>query len=148
MNASQANTLIRDFCRTNAGLHFVDLAGCLLQENGSPNPVLFLPDNLHLNAQGYKIWTQTLDPLLRQFAPGQTVAPVAAAAASSASAAPAAKQQAPSESIGPWFAPKSTRVFHRAGCSFVGRISKENLLEFATREQAAAGRRPCKTCNP
>jgi lysophospholipase L1-like esterase len=149
INASQANTLIRDFCRTNAGLHFVDLAGCLLQENGSPNPVLFLPDNLHLNAQGYKIWTQTLAPLLRQFAPADTVAPVAATAAvSSASAAPAAKPQAPSDSAGPWFATKSSKVFHRAGCSFLGRISKENLLEFATRDEAAAGRRPCKTCNP
>ncbi len=149
MNASQANTLIRDFCRTNAGLHFVDLAACLLQENGSPNPVLFLPDNLHLNAQGYKIWTQTLAPLLRQFAPAELAAPVPATpAASSASPAPAAKPQAATESAGPWFATKSGKVFHRAGCSFLSRISKENLQEFATRDEAAPGRRPCKTCNP
>jgi len=149
INASQANTLIRDFCRTNTGLHFVDLAACLLQENGSPNPVLFLPDNLHLNAQGYKIWTQTLAPLLRQFAPAEPAAPVAAAAAvSSVSAAPAAKPQAATDSAGPWYATKNSKVFHRAGCSFLGRISKENLLEFATRDEAAAGRRPCKTCNP
>jgi lysophospholipase L1-like esterase len=151
MNASQANTLIRDFCRTNAGLRFVDLAGCLLQENGSPNPVLFLPDNLHLNAQGYKIWTQALTPLLKQYAPAEPATadprgPVSAA--SSASAVPAEKPQAPSDSAGPWFATKNSKVFHRAGCSFLTRISKDNLLEFATRDQAAAGRRPCKTCNP
>lgn len=149
INASQANTLTRDFCRTNAALHYVDLATCLLQENGSPNPVLFLPDNLHLNAQGYKIWTQKLAPLLRPAAPVQTVTPISAAAAvSAASVAPSEKQQPPSDSAGPWYAAKDSKVFHNTGCSFLSRISKENLLEFATREEAASGRRPCKTCNP
>jgi lysophospholipase L1-like esterase len=64
-DASQANTLIRDFCQTHAELHFVDMSGCLLQENGSPNPAYFQPDKLHLNEQGYKLWTQKLAPLLR-----------------------------------------------------------------------------------
>lgn len=149
VNASKANDLIRDLCRTNPDLYYVDLASCLLQENGTPNPIFYLPDNLHLNAQGYKLWSQILAPLLRQYAPAdtaQTLPPVAAVAA--ASAIPTAKQESASENSGPWYAAKSSKVFHRAGCSFLGRISKENILEFATRDEAAAGRRPCKTCNP
>ncbi|NLH17476.1 MAG: hypothetical protein GX455_12945 [Phycisphaerae bacterium] len=149
VNASKANDLIRDLCRTNPGLHYVDLAHCLLQENGTPNPIFFLPDNLHLNAQGYTLWSQILAPLLRQCAPADTahtLPPVATVA--TASAIPTAKQDSASESTGPWYAAKNSKVFHRVGCSFLGRISKDNLLEFTTRDKAAAGRRPCKTCNP
>jgi lysophospholipase L1-like esterase len=152
VNASKANELIRDFCRGNAALKYIDLASCLLQENGTPNPVLFLPDNLHLNAQGYKIWTQTLNPLLKQYATAKSDAEESAPAASEASsgtrqsAAPRPDSATPSS--GPWYAAKDSKIFHRAGCSFLGRIGKDNLVEFATRDQAAVGRRPCKTCNP
>ena len=65
-DASQANTLICDFCQTQAELHYVDMSGCLLQENGAPNPAYYQSDTLHLNEQGYKVWTQKLAPLLRQ----------------------------------------------------------------------------------
>ncbi len=150
LNASHANKLIRDFCRSNPGLHYVDLASCLLQEDGTPNPLFYLPDNLHLNAQGYKIWTQILAPSLRDvFAEFQSsVGMPAVGRMSSGSATPTPQQPPINENSGPWFAAKNSKIFHRSGCSFLGRISKENLLEFSSRDQAASGRRPCKTCNP
>lgn len=61
----QANTLIESFCRTRPRLSYVDLATCLLDKNGTPNDDLFLPDRLHLNQQGYRLWTANLKSLLR-----------------------------------------------------------------------------------
>jgi hypothetical protein len=43
---------------------------------------------------------------------------------------------------------KSSRIFHRADCAHAKRIAEEKKVYFQTREQAAAGRRPCKACNP
>jgi hypothetical protein len=46
-------------------------------------------------------------------------------------------------------ASKSGQVFHRADCQFAAKILPENLVTYATREEAiAAGKRPCKSCNP
>jgi micrococcal nuclease len=43
---------------------------------------------------------------------------------------------------------KSSRIFHRADCPHAKRITEEKKVYFHSREQAAAGRRPCKACNP
>lgn len=43
---------------------------------------------------------------------------------------------------------KSSRIFHRADCPHAKRIAEEKKVYFQSREQAASGRRPCKTCNP
>lgn len=44
---------------------------------------------------------------------------------------------------------KRSPVFHKATCSSVAAIVKENLLAYATREEAiAVGKRPCPKCNP
>lgn len=46
-------------------------------------------------------------------------------------------------------ASRNSSVFHRADCPSAGRISKSNLVTYATREEAiAAGKRPCKSCQP
>jgi lysophospholipase L1-like esterase len=34
----------------------------MLNENGEPNPDLFLDDGLHLNEQGYQLWDKVLAP--------------------------------------------------------------------------------------
>ncbi len=148
INASEANNLIRDFCRQNPGLFYVDTATCLLAENGSPNPIFYLKDDLHLNAQGYRLWTEILHPLL---VPKITPADKSVNNSVSGSAMPSVRsaESAPVESPTGYFAAKSSKIFHRAGCSFLNRISEENRISFASRDQAASsGRRPCKTCNP
>jgi competence protein ComEC len=44
---------------------------------------------------------------------------------------------------------KNSEVFHYSTCSHVKSIKPENLVEYTTRDAAvAAGKRPCKTCNP
>jgi len=61
---NKANTLIQDFCTQDDRLFFADLATPLLDAAGMPRPDLFLADRLHLNSQGYAIWTRTLGPIL------------------------------------------------------------------------------------
>jgi len=62
MNA--ANTLIRDYCAAAPRLHFIDIAAPMLDSNGQPRPELFQPDGLHLNDEGYRLWTAILTPIL------------------------------------------------------------------------------------
>lgn len=49
----------------------------------------------------------------------------------------------------PYVASKSSSVFHSADCRMAGNIASDNLVGYNSREDAvAAGKRPCKTCNP
>lgn len=46
-------------------------------------------------------------------------------------------------------ASKNSEVFHKANCPSAQRISPNNLVSYATRDEAvAAGKRPCERCNP
>lgn len=52
------NKLLRQYCRKYPkSAKFIDIYPPLL-ENGMPNPALFLEDELHLNAEGYQVWTK------------------------------------------------------------------------------------------
>lgn len=58
---------------------------------------------------------------------------------------PTKKQQ---QITGAFVASKNGKVFHKASCYHVKRISSENIVRFTTRDEAARTRRPCKTCSP
>ncbi len=48
-----------------------------------------------------------------------------------------------------FIASKSSKIFHRPDCPHAKRITEDKRVYFPTRERAiAAGRRPCKACNP
>ena len=48
-----------------------------------------------------------------------------------------------------FIASKNGKVFHKPDCQFVARISAENLVSYDSKEEAiAAGKHPCKRCNP
>lgn len=48
-----------------------------------------------------------------------------------------------------YLASKNSKIFHKADCSWVIKISPENLVGYNTAEQARqAGKRPCKLCKP
>lgn len=59
-----ANRLIREFVAGQQGLVFVDVATPMLGADGQPREELFLPDRLHLNAEGYKLWAGIVGPVL------------------------------------------------------------------------------------
>ncbi len=48
-----------------------------------------------------------------------------------------------------YLASKNSKIFHKADCSWVIKISPENIVGYDTAEQARqAGKRPCKLCKP
>jgi hypothetical protein len=57
-----------------------------------------------------------------------------------------AKQQAVESTF---VASRNSDVFHKANCSSAKRISANNLVNYATRDEAiTAGKKPCERCNP
>lgn len=53
----EANKLISDLCRYEENTWFIETEQYYLDEDGQPRPELFRGDMLHLNADGYRIWT-------------------------------------------------------------------------------------------
>jgi hypothetical protein len=168
----KVNSLIRGLCVKDTRLFFVDGASPLLGEDGEPDYKFYLDDKLHLNADGYKIWTELLDPIRlvgevdlegtslalllikKGMGPHRVsqerldkVTSQNKARRPTASETPRSAGGADSDLF--WVASKSSKVFHKSTCQFIARISEKNKATFANRDAAAqTGRRPCKTCNP
>jgi hypothetical protein len=54
---TKANNLIRKECENHRNTYFINTSSAFLNEKGEPNDKLFVADMLHLNPDGYKIWT-------------------------------------------------------------------------------------------
>jgi lysophospholipase L1-like esterase len=59
-----ANLLIKTHCRLTRNLSFIDVYHKMLDETGKPREELFVKDRLHLNAEGYALWTAIIEPHL------------------------------------------------------------------------------------
>lgn len=67
----EANQLIREFSRTLPGLSYIDTATAMLGANGLPRPEIFVADKLHMNTNGYAIWTRVIGAHLQQMDAGK-----------------------------------------------------------------------------
>jgi lysophospholipase L1-like esterase len=61
----QTNRLIEDYVAKDKKLVYVNVFTPMLDASGKPRGELFLPDGLHMNARGYSIWRQLIQPTLR-----------------------------------------------------------------------------------
>ncbi|HTJ15145.1 MAG TPA: GDSL-type esterase/lipase family protein [Steroidobacteraceae bacterium] len=59
-----ANRLIRDHCASDSRLHYIDIVPPMLDAQGNPRGDLYGWDGIHMNAQGYAIWTTVIKPVL------------------------------------------------------------------------------------
>lgn len=59
-----ANALIKALCEADQKLTYIDTASAMLGSDGLPRPDIFVPDRLHMNAEGYKLWTRDIAPHL------------------------------------------------------------------------------------
>ena len=59
-----ANTLIKNFISTQKNIQFLDVYHSMLGDDGTPLKNIYISDNLHMNANGYKIWQKLISPLL------------------------------------------------------------------------------------
>lgn len=62
---NKANELIKTEIKNHKRIKFADLASKMLGADGKPLPNIYVADNLHMNADGYKIWKENLLPFLK-----------------------------------------------------------------------------------
>jgi lysophospholipase L1-like esterase len=53
----RANALVREYARGQKGIGYLDVFTPMLGPDGQPQPTWFGPDGLHMNRQGYRLWT-------------------------------------------------------------------------------------------
>ena len=58
------NAMIEAFIKEQPRMKFINVFPRMLGDDGLPRPEIFLPDKLHMNADGYKLWTEIIRPLL------------------------------------------------------------------------------------
>ncbi len=63
--AQDVNALVEDLSKQDDNLTYIDTATPMLGPDGQPRKELFLPDDLHMNAKGYELWTKIIAPLVR-----------------------------------------------------------------------------------
>jgi lysophospholipase L1-like esterase len=66
----QLNRLLADRCAKDGHAKLLDVEQPMLDAHGKPKTDLFREDNLHLNAEGYTLWTSLLAPHLKSPATG------------------------------------------------------------------------------
>ncbi len=59
------NAAIKASIEGQPNVQFIDLTPALVDKEGKPNGALLVADNLHLNADGYKVLTGIVKPLLK-----------------------------------------------------------------------------------
>ncbi|MBE0536253.1 MAG: hypothetical protein IH624_11345 [Phycisphaerae bacterium] len=165
--AAEANRLVKEYSVDDTRLFFVDGVTPLLGAAGTPDDRFYIADKLHLSDEGYKVWTKLLEPIqlikevdpqtqslaLRLIKAGmgphkvsdERLAEVGLEPLSAKTNSPPANQSNKETSF---VASKTSKIFHKSTCRFAATITEKNRQTFAAREQAAAGRRPCQTCNP
>jgi len=58
--AKAANRLISEYVKSDKRLTYIDIFSKMLDADGKPREELFIEDKLHMNAQGYAIWTEVI----------------------------------------------------------------------------------------
>lgn len=54
------NKLVHQFIKQEMQLHYIDVLPVMRDKDGNVRKELFGPDNLHMNPQGYRLWTPIL----------------------------------------------------------------------------------------
>lgn len=60
----RANERIADFAQETPGVTYVDVATPMLDASARPRRELFVSDGLHLDGEGYALWTSIVKPVL------------------------------------------------------------------------------------
>ena len=68
------NVMLRAFCERDDRVAYMDVDGVMLGWDEKPRRELFVEDGLHMSAEGYRLWTMLLRPLI---APAATAKPAA-----------------------------------------------------------------------
>ena len=61
----KANALVREFCKRDARLGFIDVVPLMLGPDGKPVPDYFVKDGLHMTPAGYEKWNAAVRAALK-----------------------------------------------------------------------------------
>lgn len=56
----KANDLVKEICKKDERLNYIDIVAPMLGEDGKPKPELFVLDGLHMSAKGYEIFNDAV----------------------------------------------------------------------------------------
>lgn len=56
----EANRRLASICEGDDRLHFIDIFTPMLDEDGNIRPDLYVADGIHMNAEGYALWTRLI----------------------------------------------------------------------------------------
>lgn len=56
----KGNQLVREWCDRKSNTWYIDTEAAFLNEKGEPKEELFRDDKLHLNSDGYMLWTEII----------------------------------------------------------------------------------------
>ena len=56
----EANAAIKNYCDNHQKMYFIETANYFMNPDGTPNVSLFREDRLHLNSDGYRLWTSII----------------------------------------------------------------------------------------
>lgn len=62
----ELNNLIETETKKDQRLMFVDVWSSMLDAGGEPKKEIFQADRLHINAEGYRLWRETLLPHIKR----------------------------------------------------------------------------------
>ena len=60
----KANSLIKDYAKNDKKVFYIDTATPMIGKNGKPRSDLFVKDSLHLNSNGYDLWSLDINSFL------------------------------------------------------------------------------------
>jgi len=58
----RANRMVADYASVTERVSYLDVGSKMLGDDGLPRPELYSGDGLHMNAQGYELWTRVIRP--------------------------------------------------------------------------------------
>lgn len=60
----RANQLIKSVCDSDRRLHYIDIVPAMQDDKGQTRGELFRYDGVHMNEQGYAVWTRVIRPVV------------------------------------------------------------------------------------
>ncbi len=60
------NALMADYASRTPGVHFIDITKAMYDPEGNLREDAFLPDGVHMNRTGYRLWTSVIKPALEE----------------------------------------------------------------------------------
>ena len=63
---AKANGMIQHFSDGHEMLDFIDITSSMLDADGKPREDILISDGIHMNDEGYRIWTSIIKPVLEK----------------------------------------------------------------------------------